>query len=100
MRADFYSTSQLALDQRFRGWCREGELNPQGAKHRRILSPLRLPVPPSRLEEDHSKGSTWMRTQLSTANSLSSTPKKSSSSPVRRGSPEHGSRALNNRRRV
>jgi hypothetical protein len=21
-----------------RGWCREGELNPQGAKHRRILS--------------------------------------------------------------
>src|SRR5215472_12098247 len=29
-------------------WCREGELNPQGAKHRRILSPLRLPVPPSR----------------------------------------------------
>ena len=30
-------------------WCREGELNPQGAKHRRILSPLRLPVPPSRL---------------------------------------------------
>src|SRR5581483_7432117 len=31
------------------GWCREGELNPQGAKHRRILSPLRLPVPPSRL---------------------------------------------------
>ena len=32
-------------------WCREGELNPQGAKHRRILSPLRLPVPPSRLEQ-------------------------------------------------
>ena len=23
-------------------------MNPQGAKHRRILSPLRLPVPPSR----------------------------------------------------
>ena len=33
---------------RFITWCREGELNPQGAKHRRILSPLRLPVPPSR----------------------------------------------------
>ena len=32
-----------------RGWCREGELNPQGTKYRRILSPLRLPVPPSRL---------------------------------------------------
>ncbi len=31
------------------GWCREGELNPQGTKYRRILSPLRLPVPPSRL---------------------------------------------------
>src|SRR5215471_10628977 len=31
-----------------KSWCREGELNPQGAKHRRILSPLRLPVPPSR----------------------------------------------------
>ena len=30
-------------------WCREGELNPQGTKYRRILSPLRLPVPPSRL---------------------------------------------------
>jgi hypothetical protein len=29
-------------------WCREGELNPQGTKYRRILSPLRLPVPPSR----------------------------------------------------
>ena len=32
------------------GWCREGESNPQGTKYRRILSPLRLPVPPSRLE--------------------------------------------------
>jgi hypothetical protein len=31
-------------------WCREGESNPQGTKYRRILSPLRLPVPPSRLE--------------------------------------------------
>ena len=30
------------------GWCREGESNPQGTKYRRILSPLRLPVPPSR----------------------------------------------------
>ncbi len=29
-------------------WCREGDLNPQGTKYRRILSPLRLPVPPSR----------------------------------------------------
>ena len=33
----------------FESWCREGELNPHSAKHRRILSPLRLPVPPSRL---------------------------------------------------
>jgi hypothetical protein len=32
----------------FRCWCREGESNPQGTKYRRILSPLRLPVPPSR----------------------------------------------------
>jgi hypothetical protein len=23
----------------FEGWCREGELNPQGTKYRRILSP-------------------------------------------------------------
>lgn len=30
-------------------WCREGDLNPHSAKHRRILSPLRLPIPPSRL---------------------------------------------------
>jgi hypothetical protein len=29
-------------------WCREGELNPHGFVVRRILSPLRLPVPPSR----------------------------------------------------
>ncbi len=33
----------------FESWCREGESNPQGTKYRRILSPLRLPVPPSRL---------------------------------------------------
>jgi hypothetical protein len=32
-------------------WCREGELNPQGTKYRRILSPLRLPVPPSRPDQ-------------------------------------------------
>jgi hypothetical protein len=32
-----------------KSWCREGESNPQGTKYRRILSPLRLPVPPSRL---------------------------------------------------
>jgi hypothetical protein len=38
-------------------WCREGELNPQGAKHRRILSPLRLPVPPSRLRKVSSSNS-------------------------------------------
>src|SRR6201993_4834050 len=25
-------------------WCREGELNPQGAKHRRILSPLQVGI--------------------------------------------------------
>src|SRR6185312_866651 len=35
-------------------WCREGESNPQGTKYRRILSPLRLPVPPSRLAEKSS----------------------------------------------
>src|SRR5215475_1245371 len=29
-------------------WCREQESNLQGTKYRRILSPLRLPVPPSR----------------------------------------------------
>ncbi len=33
-------------------WCREGESNPQGTKYRRILSPLRLPVPPSRHFEE------------------------------------------------
>ena len=31
-------------------WCREGGSNPHGRKGRRILSPLRLPVPPSRRE--------------------------------------------------
>jgi hypothetical protein len=34
--------------QKGKEWCREGESNPQGTKYRRILSPLRLPVPPSR----------------------------------------------------
>ena len=29
-------------------WCRRRELNPHGAKHRGILSPLRLPIPPLR----------------------------------------------------
>ena len=29
-------------------WCREGESNPQDAKHRQILSLLCLPVPPPR----------------------------------------------------
>ena len=41
---EFEENSSTVLE----SWCREGELNPQGAKHRRILSPLRLPVPPSR----------------------------------------------------
>ena len=54
MHADFYNASQLTTHQGFRGECREGELNPQGAKHRRILSPLRLPVPPSRLSKNYS----------------------------------------------
>src|SRR6202012_4021916 len=31
-------------------WCREGGSNPHDRKGRRILSPLRLPVPPSRHE--------------------------------------------------
>ena len=39
MHADFYSANQLEPNQEFRRWCREGELNPQGAKHRWILSP-------------------------------------------------------------
>ncbi len=33
-------------------WCREGGSNPHDRKGRRILSPLRLPVPPSRLGWD------------------------------------------------
>ena len=37
------SFNLLTLD-----WCREGGSNPHGRKGRRILSPLRLPVPPSR----------------------------------------------------
>jgi hypothetical protein len=41
-------TQSIKIDL-FESWCREGELNPHSAKHRRILSPLRLPVPPSRL---------------------------------------------------
>ncbi len=30
-------------------WCREGDSNPHGLLALRILSPLRLPIPPSRL---------------------------------------------------
>ena len=36
------------LDLLHLGWCREGGSNPHDRKGRRILSPLRLPVPPSR----------------------------------------------------
>src|SRR5579864_4466674 len=36
--------------------CREGELNPQGAKHRRILSPLWLPVPLVALSQHEQQG--------------------------------------------
>jgi hypothetical protein len=49
MFASSYSSTQLTRTEQVKGWCREGELNPQGTKYRRILSPLRLPVPPSRL---------------------------------------------------
>src|SRR5215467_4470406 len=38
MHANPYSPTELTECKRFRCWCREGELNPQGAKHRRILS--------------------------------------------------------------
>ncbi len=40
-------------------WCREGGSNPHDRKGRRILSPLRLPVPPSRR---------WKGTVVSIAN--------------------------------
>src|SRR5579871_639396 len=43
------TTRSFCLSLQCWGWCREGESNPQGTKYRRILSPLRLPVPPSRL---------------------------------------------------
>jgi hypothetical protein len=54
------------LKQKRNSWCREGESNPQGTKYRRILSPLRLPVPPSRLGDVYlslpmSAKSTWLR---------------------------------------
>ena len=43
------NSTELTRNEQDKDWCREGELNPQGTKYRRILSPLRLPVPPSRL---------------------------------------------------
>jgi len=33
MHANPYSPTELTECKRFRCWCREGELNPQGAKH-------------------------------------------------------------------
>ena len=53
MKSGFSSNYSLQHDSarlKVKSWCREGESNPQGTKYRRILSPLRLPVPPSRLE--------------------------------------------------
>ena len=38
MSAACRSSHELACTEQVRCWCREGELNPQGAKHRRILS--------------------------------------------------------------
>ena len=38
-------------------WCREGGSNPHDRKDRRILSPLRLPVPPSRPNREYSSNS-------------------------------------------
>jgi hypothetical protein len=42
-----FSRGQFILNPLF-CWCREGGSNPHDRKGRRILSPLRLPVPPSR----------------------------------------------------
>ena len=39
-----YNPTKLTLNQRVTLWCREGELNPQGAKHRRILSSSRTKI--------------------------------------------------------
>ena len=48
-------------------WCREGGSNPHDRKGRRILSPLRLPVPPSRPETFsilfHIEGKTQLETR-------------------------------------
>jgi hypothetical protein len=45
--ASLISRGQFNLNSLF-CWCREGGSNPHDRKGRRILSPLRLPVPPSR----------------------------------------------------
>ena len=45
---DGQNTMKHPVFTRVKGWCREQESNLQGTKYRRILSPLRLPVPPSR----------------------------------------------------
>ncbi len=43
---DSYFTSNEAKKVR---WCRRGESNPHEREARRILNPLRLPIPPLRL---------------------------------------------------
>ena len=47
--AEFIKAFRRLFSNPLRTWCREGGSNPHDRKGRRILSPLRLPVPPSRL---------------------------------------------------
>jgi hypothetical protein len=42
--------SDLVNNSRIATWCRRPDLNRHDGNHRRILSPLRLPIPPLRLE--------------------------------------------------
>ncbi len=44
--------ARVAKELYFLDWCREGDSNPHTLL-RRILSPLRLPIPPSRQKRQH-----------------------------------------------
>lgn len=54
-KGEGFGRSENFVSVRSYKWCREGESNPH-ALRRRILSPVRLPVPPSRqIGADYSK---------------------------------------------
>ena len=63
-------------------WCREGGSNPHDRKGRRILSPLRLPVPPSRPGVEFSLKSIAQPFHAAPPTLFSNTPARMSMEPV------------------